>query len=129
MNEKINQWLAFLDDKNKEAIKMAEKKNATLKKARIEMNYLTGNAEVRRLAELREKWEMDYISGMDYAEKEGIKKGIKKGVKEGVKEGKNEIAKEMIKRGMETKVIIELTGLTEEELRKLIQKQTNHAKQ
>ncbi len=129
MNEKINQWLAFLDDKNKEAIKMAEKKNATLKKARIEMNYLTGNAEVRRLAELREKWEMDYISGMDYAEKEGIKKGIKKGIKEGVKEGKNEIAKEMIKRGMETKVIIELTGLTEEELRKLIQKQTNHAKQ
>ncbi len=34
---------------------MAEKKNDTLRAARIEMNYLTGDAEVRRMAELREK--------------------------------------------------------------------------
>lgn len=53
MNEKINQWLAFIDDDNKELVNMAENKNETLKKARIEMNYLTGDAEVRRLAELR----------------------------------------------------------------------------
>lgn len=25
MNEKINQWLAFIDDNNREAIKLAEK--------------------------------------------------------------------------------------------------------
>jgi len=36
---------------------MAEEKNKTLEKARIEMNYLTGDEEVKRLAELREKWE------------------------------------------------------------------------
>ena len=47
MNEKLNQWLVFLDDYNKEAVKLAEEKNDTLKKARIEMNYLTGDAEVR----------------------------------------------------------------------------------
>ena len=67
MNEKINQWLAFIDDYNKEMIKVAEEKNDKLKKARIEMNYLTGDAEVRRLAELREKWEMDRISAINHA--------------------------------------------------------------
>ena len=70
-NEKINQWLAFIDDNNKELIDMAENKNETLKKARIEMNYLTGDAEVRRLAELREKWEMDRISAINHATKIG----------------------------------------------------------
>lgn len=71
MNEKINQWLAFIDDNNKELVNMAENKNETLKKARIEMNYLTGDAEVRRLAELREKWEMDRISAINHATKIG----------------------------------------------------------
>jgi len=56
---------------------MAEEKNKILEKARIEMNYLTGDEEVRRWAELREKWEMDYNSGIGYARREGIKEGIK----------------------------------------------------
>lgn len=70
MNEKINQWLAFIDDEE-EMIKVAEKKNDKLKEARIEMNYLTGDAEVRRLAELREKWEMDRISAINHASRLG----------------------------------------------------------
>lgn len=69
MDEKINQWLAFIDDYNEEVIEVAEEKNDKLKKARIEMNYLTGDAEVRRLAELREKWEMDRVSAINYATK------------------------------------------------------------
>ena len=77
-NEKINQWLAFIDDNNKELINMAENKNETLKKARIEMDYLTGDAEVRRLAELREKWEMDRISAINYATKIGKKERNKR---------------------------------------------------
>lgn len=77
MNEKVNQWLAFIDDNNKELVDMAEDKNETLKKARIEMNYLTGDAEVRRLAELREKWEMDRINAISYATKVGKEEGMK----------------------------------------------------
>ena len=71
MNEKINQWLAFIDDYNEEMVEVAEEKNDKLKKARIEMNYLTGDAEVRRLAELREKWEMDRVSAINHATKKG----------------------------------------------------------
>ena len=118
MNEKINQWLVFLDDYNKEAVKLAEEKNDTLKKARIEMNYLTGDAEVRRLAELREKWEMDRISEIGYAKREGIKEGEKKGKKE----KQIEIAKKMIKKGMEIKTVIEITGLDKKEIEKLLEK-------
>ena len=82
---------------------MAEKKNNTLKRARIEMDHLTGDEEVRRLAELREKWEMDYVSGIDYAEKRA----------------KTEIAKKLIELGVEDNKIIEATGLTKEEIEKI----------
>ena len=78
MNEKVNQWLAFIDDYNQEVIKVAEEKNDKLKKARIEMDYLTGDAEVRRLAELREKWEMDRVSAINYATRNRKSRGIKR---------------------------------------------------
>ena len=78
MNEKVNQWLAFIDDYNQEVIKVAEEKNDKLKKARIEMDYLTGDAEVRRLAELREKWEMDRVSAINYATRNRKSRGNKR---------------------------------------------------
>ena len=92
MNEKLNQWLAFIDDYDKGLIEMAEEKNKTLEKARVEMNYLTGDEEVRRLAELREKWEMDYNSGIGHARREGIK----------------EVAKKMKEKKMDINMIIEM---------------------
>ena len=107
MNEKLNQWLAFIDDYDRGKIKMAEKKNKTLEKARIEMNYLTGDEEVKRLAELREKWEMDYNSGISYA----IKKGEKK--------NKIETAKKMKEENLPIELIIKITELTKEEIEKL----------
>ena len=119
MNEKINQWLAFIDDNNREAIKLAEEKNDKLKKARIEMNYLTGEAEVRRLAELREKWEMDRISAINHATRKGEERRREKaeeknGKIEGAKEKSIEIAKEMLKKGIDSDLIIEITKLTKE---------------
>ena len=72
--EKINQWLAFIDDYNKELVKVAENKNETLRKARIEMNYLTGDEEIRRIAQLKEKWEMERTISINNATKIGEKK-------------------------------------------------------
>lgn len=104
MNEKLNQWLAFIDDYDRGLIKMAEEKNKTLEKARFEMNYLTGDAAVRRMAELREKWEMDRISEIDYAETKG-------------KEEKQiEIVKKMLKKEMSIELIMEITELSKEEI-------------
>ena len=93
MNEKINQWLAFIDDYDREMVKVAEEKNDKLKRARIEMNYLTGEAETRRLAELREKWEMDRVSAINHA----TKKGIEERNYQRRKERKNRNSQETIK--------------------------------
>ena len=135
MSKKINQWLAFIDDEDKELVEVAEKKNKVLKKARKEVEYLTGDAAVRRMAELREKWDLEYEVSMDYAKKKGIQDGIKQGIKEGkeqgIKEGKeqgikigernNQIktAKEMKKQGLSIDLIEQITKLSKEEIEKL----------
>ena len=107
MNEKLNQWLAFIDNYDKGLVEMAEKNNETIQRAKIEMRYLTGDAELRRIAELEEKWEMDYISGMSVAREDGIK------------ENQIKIAKKLLKLNMPIDQIIEVTELTEEEINKL----------
>ena len=111
MNEKINQWLAFIDDDNKEMIDMAENKNKTLKDARKEMNYLTGDAEVRRLAELREKWEMDRVSAINHATRVGIEKGKKEEI--------IKTAKAMLEEKIPIETIMKITELSREEIEKL----------
>ena len=90
---------------------MAETKNKTLKEARKEMNYLTGDEEVRRLVELREKWNYDRKMDMRYAKKEGEK--------EGQKAEKIEIAKKMLEKNKTIEEIMEITDLTREEIEKL----------
>lgn len=75
------------------------------------MNYLTGDAAVRRMAELKEKWEMDRISEIDYAQT--------KGKEEGKKHEQIETAKRMLKENMPIDVIEKITQLTNEEIQSL----------
>ena len=106
MNEEINQWLLFIDNW-KEGVKMAGKENKIFERARKEMNYLTGDAAVQRLAELREKWEMDRVSAINYA------------TRKGAKEKQIEIAKEMLREGEPIEKIMKFTHLSEEEIKNL----------
>jgi len=95
--------------------------------------------EARMLAEAREKALKDINSIRGEAMREGIKEGIKKGIKEGkregikegkregikegikkgIKEGKREDAKMMLMEGLDLKLIIKITGLTESEVLEL----------
>lgn len=111
MNDKLNQWLAFIDDYKGERAKMAEEKNDVIKKAKVEMNYLTGEEAERRLQWLREKWEMDYNSDMGQAKREGMK--------EGRQQEKIEIVKKLLKTGMKVKEIAKIVDLKEEEIEKI----------
>ena len=119
MNDKIDQWICFIDDSNKEAVKMAENKNVVLKKARKELDYLTGDAAVRRMAELREKWEMDEIAVKKHAERIGREEGRIEGNVEGRMAEKKETAQKLLLKNMKIEEIIEITGLTEEEIKKI----------
>ena len=109
MDDKLNQWLAFIDDYKGERAKMAEEKNDVIKKAKVEMNYLTGEEAERRLQWLREKWEMDYNSDMGQARREG----------------REEIIKKMLKANMSIEQISELTEIKREEIEKIMKKTEN----
>ena len=55
----------------------------------------------------------------------GIQKGIEQGVQQGQDKAKVEIARNMISKGYNKVVIIELTGLSEEEVEKLFKEEVN----
>ena len=101
MNIAINQWIAFIDDEDEELIQVAEKNNKTLKKARRYMDYLTGDAEVKRMAELREKWQWDYNFDMNSAREQGAKAGFEQGSKVGFEQGSKAGFEEGSKAGFE----------------------------
>ena len=98
---------------------MAENKNVVLKKARKELDYLTGDAAVRRMAELREKWEMDEIAVKKHAERIGREEGRIEGNVEGRMAEKKETARKLLLKNMKIEEIIEITGLTEEEIKEI----------
>ena len=84
--------------------------NKYVKKAEKELEYLSGDEETRRLAELREKAIRDELAAIAQARDEGKSEGISLGIIQ---------AKKMLAKEMDIALIIELTGLTKEEIEKL----------
>ena len=107
MNNKLDQWLAVIDDTDWGKIEMAEEKNKTIKSALDDMEYLTGDAEIKRLAELRESSRIDKWFAMNYGRKQGENKA------------KIETAKRMLKEKIPIDIIIRVTQLTKEEIEKI----------
>lgn len=110
-NKELWNRLTFICDKDKKEVKKIMEENKEIKKANEELEYLTGDEAVRRMAFLREKAERDYVTNMSGAKEEGEKIGERNKT--------IEIAKEMLKEGMEIEKIIKITKLTDKELEKL----------
>lgn len=123
MENKLTQWLVYIDGEEKEKMKEAIKKNKVIKEADKELEYLSGDEETRRLAELRDKYYIDMASAKSSGYDEGIEKGLKKGKKEGKIEGKKEektsIARNMLNRKVNINFIASVTGLKVDEINKL----------
>ena len=83
---------------------MAEKKNPSIKKARKEVTYLTGDEAVKRMEFLHEKWEMDRISDINYAKMEE----------------KKETARKLLEQNVDKEIVIKATGLSKEEIEEII---------
>ena len=96
----------FIINENMEEIKMVD--NKYVKKAEKELEYLSGDEETRRLAELREKAIRDELAAIAQAKNEGINQGIS--------QNKIEVAKKMLAKKMNISLIVEITGLTKEEI-------------
>ena len=119
IDNKLEQWLLFIDYSRKELLKMAEEKNKIIKEANVEYEYLTGDEELRRIAFLKRKYELDYNSGISYAKREAEKKGEEKGIKKGIKKGIIDVAKKMLEMNFKIEDISEATGLSIEEIENL----------
>ena len=127
----LMQWLAFLDNPNKKGVKEMKKKNKDIADALWKLEEISEDKKLRRIAELKAKWELDEKSaryywkekGLAEGREEGKKQGIEEGIKEGIEKGEKnktmEIAKKLLKKGIDIEVIIESTGLTKEEIEEL----------
>ena len=107
MNDKLNQWLAVIDDEDRGRIEMAKAKNKIIEEAEVEIKYFTADEEARYLADLRDMWESDRNSEIGDAEERGKK------------ENQLEIAKKLLNIGMNVKEIAQITELTIEEIEEL----------
>ena len=127
MDDKLNQWLAVIDDMDRGKIEMAKSKNKIIEEADFEIKYYTASEEARYLADMRDLWESDRVSELNSAKrkaiKEGREEGRKEGIKEGIKEGETkkqiEIAKKLLEMNESIDKIIKITGLPKEEIQKL----------
>lgn len=122
LSNKLDQWLTFLDYKNKGELEMASKNNKEVRKAIKEVMYLTGDAAEKRLAELREIARINeaLFLGAIEEEKKGIikrneeekSKMIKKYEKE-----KNEIIRKLKEKGISDEEIFEIMSFSKKEIK------------
>ena len=127
MNVELNQWLAFIDMERGDLLEMAKKENKEIKDAVKDYEVLTGDEEIKRLTEVRLMSELEEQSALATARakgteeglKQGKEEGLKLGKEEGLKQGKEEIAKKLLEMNLPLKQIIEVTGLSKEEIEKI----------
>ena len=121
-NEKdqLLDWLIFLENPESERVARKMKENENLKEAVEKLDRISEDEKMQRIIELREKAIRDehaiYAKGVD----DGIEKGIIEGKNKGAKEKELQIAKNMLKEKASIEFIIKVTGLTKEEIEKLV---------
>ena len=125
-------WLYFLENPKSERVTEKMKENENLKEAVKKLDNLSEDEKMQRIADLRQKAIMDEKAiyekglevGIEKGMKEGIQRGIEKGIEKGIMEGsqkeKIEIAKKMLELKIDKKTIAEATGLTEQEIEKIL---------
>ena len=124
--ENLNLWLKFIKDpevkimENNEDEKSVKETKQAIQKAQEELEKISQDEHERYLAELREKYIRDQHAVQEYGYIKGREEGKKEGKDEGKKEKSKEIAKKMLEKGADIEYIIELTGLSKEEVDEII---------
>ena len=103
-------------------------KNENIKNARNELKQVSGDYELRRIAELNEKYIRDEAAALEFAlekgQKEGIERGLKegreRGFKQGIEQEKLRVAKEMLEIKMDKQVISQITGLSIDKINNIV---------
>ena len=114
------QWMMFLENPEDMEVTKIMEENENIKEAKKELDRISQDDVLRRMAFKAELERMDNEQMMYEAKRDGKKEGIKEGIVKGVKEGKLQIAKNMLRKGMSISDIIEITGLKKEDIEKLV---------
>ena len=109
-------WLYFLENPKSERVTEKMKENENLKEAVKKLDNLSEDERMQRIADLRQKAIMDEKAIYE----KGLEVGIEKGIMEGSRKEKIEIAKKMLELKIDKKTIAEATGLTEQEIEKIL---------
>ena len=112
----LKKWILFLENPEGEETKKMAENEKEIKEAIETLEEISSDEAKERMAELRQKYIMDRAEELETAEEKGIKKGIARGKEEGKKEEKIAIAKKMKEKNIPINSIIEITGLTKEEI-------------
>ena len=81
MDNKLNQWLAVIDDMDRGKIEMAKAKNNIIKEAEVEIKYFTASEEAQYLEDMRDLWESDRATELSYAREERNRRTVKRNTK------------------------------------------------
>ena len=104
-------WLKFIENPKSMEVEKHMEESDCLKQAKEELAYLSSDPDFKRLVDAR----AGFLRDQNTFEVVGMKKGIEKGEK--IKARK--IAKKLLVKGMRIDEIVEITGLTKEEIEKL----------
>lgn len=93
----------------------AAKLNREIRKINKKLAAMSLNQEERNNYEFRLKAIRDEADALDRATKQGLEQGIERGVKE----NKKQMTKRMLRKNMKIEDIMDITGLTKEEIEKI----------
>lgn len=135
-NNKLLDWMYFLENPDSEKVKRIMENNEGVKEAKEKLEEMSNDIIMQRIAEWEEAAEHDRASleftarnegrkeglkqGIEQGIERGIERGIEQGIEQGVKQGsqqeKLKIAKILKNKKMDVSFIVEVTGLTKEQI-------------
>lgn len=119
-------WMALFNADTEEELEKIKTMEVPIMSEAIHAYYtVTNSSEYREMERLREKAEHDEAQALHHAEQigmeKGIKKGFEKGIERGIGKGIEKVALNLLKSGMPIEQIAQFTGLSQTELKKLIE--------
>jgi len=124
---KLEKWLLFIRTEDKRVREELAKESPMIAKANEVMNIFYSNAKEREAYLAASKYECDRVSMINESKREGIAQGMAQGIAQGMAQGietgernaKIAMAKMMKNKNFAIDVIMEMTGLSIEEIEKL----------
>ena len=113
--DSLLKWIEFIKEPESETVRILELTDESIRKAKTQLYKLSLDKKTIEQYRLREKALYDEISALENSRE----KGLQEGVKIGRIEEKINLAKKSITEGLSISLISKLTGLSEEEIKRL----------